>query len=271
MERLTLSEIKNIELDILKTFDRFCRENNLYYSLCGGTLLGAVRHKGFIPWDDDIDVCMSRSDYEKFKKIFPEILNKIYKIRSIENNNFDKPYLKMININTKVKPNIEKEDINDSLWIDIFPVDGLPEDYSKLKKIYNKARIYRMLLMINCLKKYKPKGFFKNFIKPIVIFIAKLFGKLYWSKKLEKLALINNYDKSNFVGILVWGLYGTGERMIKKGFEKKIELEFEKNKFYVFSCWDDYLKGIYGEYMKIPPIENRKIHDIEAYFIKEDK
>lgn len=75
--------------------------------------------------------------------------------------------------------------------------------------------------MINCLKEYNPKGFLKNLIRPIVIFIAKLFGKLYWSKKLEKLALINNYDNSKFVGILVWGLYGTGERMIKKILKKR--------------------------------------------------
>lgn len=270
MKKLELSEIKNIELDILKNFDGFCRENNLYYSLSGGTLLGAIRHKGFIPWDDDIDVCMPRSDYEKLKRIFPEILNKNYEIRSIENQNFDKPYLKMININTKVKTNIEKENVDDSLWIDIFPVDGLPKDQGKLKNVYDKARIYRMLLMINCLKKYNPKGFFKNLIRPIVILIARLFGKLYWSRKLEQIALSYDYNKTEYVGAITWGLYGIEERMKKSEFEKVVYVDFEGYKFPAFSCWDSYLRGLYKNYMELPPIDKRKTHEMEVYYIGDD-
>lgn len=271
MKKLNSLEIKEIELNILKHFDVFCKKNNLYYFLSGGTLLGAIRHRGFIPWDDDIDVCMPRNDYEKLKKIFPNILDNKYKLRTVENKNFDKPFIKMIDINTKVKSDVEIEEKNDSLWIDIFPVDGLPNEEIKLKFLYKKVKIYRMLLLINCFKKYNPNGFFKNLIKPLVVFIAKLFGKSYWRKKIERLALNYDYNKMDYVGAITWGLYGIGERMKKSEFEKVVYVDFEGYKFPTFSCWDSYLKGLYKNYMELPPIEKRKTHDMEAYYIGDDK
>ena len=132
MKKMQLREIKDIELDILIAFNKFCQDNNLKYYLSGGTLLGAIRHKGFIPWDDDIDVCMPRPDYERLMKIFPNIYMNKYKLKTISRKNFICPFAKIIDINTRVDfkylNNIDK-----NLWLDIFPIDGLPK--SKKKQI----------------------------------------------------------------------------------------------------------------------------------------
>lgn len=98
MKQLTGNEIKQVELEILLEFDAFCRKNHLTYSLCGGTLLGAIRHHGFIPWDDDIDVCMPRPDYEKLIRSFSPNNNHL-EIRSMMMKGFDAPFGKIVNKN----------------------------------------------------------------------------------------------------------------------------------------------------------------------------
>ena len=102
MKELSSKDVKKVELDILINFDRFCKKNKLRYYLAGGTLLGAIRHKGFIPWDDDIDVCMPRPDFEKLIKIFPDKYENKYILKSIKRDNFLYPFAKIINNKTKI-------------------------------------------------------------------------------------------------------------------------------------------------------------------------
>ena len=141
MTKLSLAEIQKAELDIMVVFDRVARENNLKYSLCAGTLLGAVRHKGFIPWDDDIDVTMPRPDYEKLlqlnreKSLWPQSLE----LCSFEDGTLNSPYMKLFDRTTKiVEENYSQDDVR-SLWIDIFPVDGVPADRKERVRHYRKA------------------------------------------------------------------------------------------------------------------------------------
>ena len=92
---LSLAEIKELELQMLSVFSEFCEAHNLTYYLCGGTLLGAIRHKGFIPWDDDIDVCMPRADYDKFIELYSQLDNSIYEVRSNQLHNFSGPFKRL--------------------------------------------------------------------------------------------------------------------------------------------------------------------------------
>ena len=123
-----MSDIKIIQdkiLSILKEFINICEENNLTYYALGGTLLGAVRHKGFIPWDDDIDIGMPREDYEKFKKVAPNSLPNNYKFLSEDTANYKKAFSVIRDDSTKIIMNYSKEELVESLWIDIFPLDGM--------------------------------------------------------------------------------------------------------------------------------------------------
>lgn len=272
MKKISLEEIKKIELDILINFDAFCKENNLKYYLSGGTLLGAIRHKGFIPWDDDIDVCMPRKDYEKLIKIFPYKFKDKYILKATEKNNFISPFTKIVDSRTVIDLKYVKNKFEKSLWIDIFPVDGLPSNKKKIKEIYIKVSFYRKLLVLNTAKFKTSKGkLLKQIFKPFAIFIAKLIGVKFLIKKIENIALSNSYDKSEYVGAVTWGLYGIGECMKKSEFEKVVYVDFEGYKFPTFSCWDSYLRGLYRNYMELPPVEKRKTHEIEAYYIGDDE
>lgn len=272
LKKISLDEIKKIELDILINFDTFCKENKLKYYLSGGTLLGAIRHKGFIPWDDDIDVCMPRGDYQKLIKIFPDKLKNRYILKAKEKGNFKAPFVKILDSRTLIDFKYVKNELDNNLWIDIFPVDGLPSNKKEMRNLYTKVSFYRKLLVLNTAKIKTSKGkLLKQIFKPFAIFIAKLIGTKFFIKKIETIALSNNYDKSEYVGAVTWGLYGIGECMKKSDFEKVVYVDFEGYKFPAFSCWDSYLRGLYKNYMELPPIEKRKTHEMEAYYIGDEE
>lgn len=262
-EYLSLDEIKQEELKILIYFDKFCKEHNLQYSLAGGTLLGAVRHKGFIPWDDDIDVCMPRPDYERFLKIFKEddyfALEGYGRVGLAEY-----PCMKLVNKKIKVQEKVREEASN--LWIDIFPVDGLPENGTS--KIYKKATFIRKIYTATTASRSASKSQLKNIvkmgIKPLLK-VAKI--DVFTSHLLNKLAKKYEYGSTKYVGIITWGMYGTGERISYEGFRQSIPLIFENHQFKAMSNYDEYLSGVYGDYMQLPPIEQRKVHGIKAWRI----
>lgn len=263
---LNLKEIKNVELNILLNFDQFCKNNSLRYYLSGGTLLGAIRHKGFIPWDDDIDVCMPRPDYEKFVRLFKNDNN----LELITNklDNFSLPFAKIVDRNTFIENKYSNDEHQNALWIDIFPVDGLPDEIKEVEKIYKECNFYRTILGLNSARLGVGKTVFRRYIKYILKPFAKLYGKKRCVNNIELLAFKNLYTESKYVGAVTWGLYGIGERMLKSEFEKVVEVEFEGYKFPTFSCWDSYLNGLYNDYMSLPPLEKRKTHDMIAYLIE---
>ena len=268
MKKLEPLKIKQRELEILLSFDKFCKKKCLKYYLAGGTWLGAIRHKGFIPWDDDIDICMPRNDYEFFVKNFSCNKSNL-EVRCNLLNNFGLPFTKIIDLNTMTEFKFDESENNKHLWIDIFPVDGLPESINEVKFIYEKCKFYRIILMLMDAKLGEGTTFFKKYIKYILNPLAKLYGKKRCINKIEQIAKSNPYETSKYVGAITWGVYGIGERMLKSEFEKSVEVEFEGHKFPAFSCWDSYLKGLYGDYMQLPPIEKRKTHNMTVYLKEE--
>lgn len=259
--KLTETEVKEELLKMLLLFQKICNNNGLKFYLAGGTLLGAIRHKGFIPWDDDIDVCMPRKDYEKLKYITKKIEGKYVLKKSTYY-----PFSKFINEKSFVEGKYNSYD--NKLWIDIMPVDGLPEDIELVEKIYSKIDFQRKILKIINSKLGEGTTRFRKYIKYILKPLAMIYGYKRCKKTINKIAQKYNYSDSKYVGAVTWGLYGKGERMLKAEFEKAVLVEFEGYKFETFSCWDSYLNGLYGNYMELPPVEKRKTHDMEVYLKK---
>lgn len=273
MTYLTTRQIQLEENKILDDVIEFLKKNNLKYFLCGGTLLGCIRHNGFIPWDDDIDIAMPRTDYDKLQKILKENTNKIGKnlyFHSYELGNLNLPFTKVYNHEILINDYRYNDKYEKYLWIDIFPIDGLASDnqifldYKKLQKIkyllfYRKMTFKFMLEKKEIFLKKIAKIFFKLFLKII--------PEKYFAKKIIKLSQKYPYDTSEYVGCYVWG-YGPCERFKKEVLETYDVGLFENKKYTILKYYDEYLTGIYGDYMTLPPEDKRVTHSFKAWRVE---
>lgn len=260
-------EIQQIALNIMKYIDKICRENDIKYFLAGGTLLGAVRHKGFIPWDDDIDINMLRPDYEKFLKIMDNIKHDQYKCLHYGENfpNYAYRFAKVVDLNTKLQEStlISHQDMG--VFVDIFPIDGM--NIKKWKRPISKTVFLTQCLVTASYKKMpKIKNKFKYFAKSILRLYTKMFGWKYWLKRHEK--YIKKYqDLDKFEHRYAFsGCYRYKDIMPKELFDEVIELKFEDTKFLAPKNYDYYLSSLYGDYMTPPPPEKQVTHhDLKIY------
>lgn len=263
MRQLNNLEIKQSVLNILCSFAKFCDENDLRYYLCGGTLLGAIRHKGFIPWDDDIDVLMPRPDFDRLHSLLKkENIQSYYRLIGLEMENSFFPFAKIID--TRINVMNDYGTFDKHLWIDIFPMDGLPKNQDESDEILRKAKYLKKCVVLSVAKLGKGKNLFRKIGKiPLVIF-------LYWytpekvGRKLDKLARKYDFNESEYVGGIAWSL-GPCERMKKTDYLPYCEVEFCGKKFHAPACWDYYLTQLYGDYMIIPPESQRINHEFVAY------
>ncbi len=267
MKYLSNEQIKKEEQEILDFVVKILDENNLKYSLCGGTLIGAIRHKGFIPWDDDIDIMLPRKDYNKLMEIFKEsTLETKFKVSSYELGNSSYPFCKVCNSEYVVKYDDKIEE--EFLWIDIFPADTFPIDDKEVTKWYKKGRFYRILYEVKKQKcKYivmKKQGVIKKLVKLLIKFFMIPISKRTLTGKIIKLSHKYENTDSPYIGGYVWG-YGLKERIKKDCFENLIDVDFEGKKYKAFANYDQYLKAIYGDYMKLPPEDKRDTHKFKAY------
>lgn len=256
-------DIQNIELEILKHIDQFCKKHNIKYSLCGGTLLGAIRHKGFIPWDDDIDIVMQRNDYERFLSLMDEEFKNGDNFKCLYYGNEDKyfyRFAKVVDLRTKLEEIDFDNPENLGVFVDVFPADGI--DIKKYKKIIKKSEFYGRFLTYSCMKKRSKRGdsFLKSFIKRyICLVISKFFGTKYWLKKFEKFVRSFKLEDYEYCNIYSGGLKDK-EIFPTNYFNELIEVDFEKSKFLAFKNWHGYLEHTYGDYMTPPPPEKRITH-----------
>lgn len=261
MQSLSLREIQLAELEILIQFDAYCQKHHLTYALCGGTLLGAVRHKGFIPWDDDIDVMMPRPDYEKLKHLVSvQPIHQDMIFRCGENGEIGAPFGKILD--TRIPTQINYIDDNGSkyLWVDIYPVDGLPQDIEDTKAIYRKATFFIRLLALAQAQLGEGRSIFKKYAKYVLKPLVRSMGVNRIVGALNALATQYDYENAKYVGVVVGASFGINERLDKKLFEKFIRLEFEGHYFSTMPCWDIYLTQCYGDYMVLPEEKYRKGH-----------
>ena len=270
MDKITsLEELKKIELELLLAFDEFCKKNNLKYYLCGGTLLGAVRHKGFIPWDDDIDVFMPRPDYNKLLNMqIDNVVKDNFKLLKWINDTTSYPFMKLVNSCTKVREYYIAEKYTTNVWIDIFPVDGNPRSCLACTYLYKGCFFLRKLLSINTADLNHSTTSLKRILKKIFSPLSNAIGVHTLCNVIDRFASQYDFEKSVFVGGVLWG-YGPQERLLKKDFLKSTTVVFEGHEFPAPSNYDTYLRNLYGDYMKLPPVEKRVAHTFEAWWIDE--
>lgn len=257
-KELNSFEYKQILLETMDIFDSFCRSNNLTYYLIGGSLLGGIRHKGFIPWDDDIDVGMPRKDYDIFVSMFKGD-NTIRFIDCFNTNNYYLPYGKLCNYKVDLHENINSK-LHIGAYLDIFPLDFIrnPND-KKLKRILEPNRFIKMLTSL----KYTPLNKKTNIIKNTIILTCRMLCPFSLNKiariKTKRAKKIASLDETNYICCL-FGIYGLKEIVDYNFFSKTIEVDFEGRKYLAPCGYDGYLKHIYGDYMRLPPEEKRVTH-----------
>ncbi len=265
MKKMTLSDVQSSELDMFRHFVKICEENNLRYYLAGGTLLGAVRHNGFIPWDDDIDVLMPRPDYDKLQKLADKVKTERFFLASLELGNLNYPFAKIFDLNTEINKTFDHDETEQNLWIDIFPLDGLPSDEKEVKKIFRKSLTMRKMLNIQRSQDGQAKSKVKLILKPFFKRVLNLFmGIDKTVHKIDKFARKYDFDSYEYIGGIVWG-YGPQERMLKKDYLQVVKVTFEDMEVNAPGCYKKYLTELYGDYMKLPPVEKRVTHDMNVW------
>ena len=254
-----LRQLKAVELKMLIAFIEICQKHQLRYFLLGGTLLGAVRHGGFIPWDDDIDVGMPRPDYEKFLQIAPTELTADY---FLQNHQSDPEYPQCFSkirdsSTTFIETSCKNLHINHGVYIDIFPLDGCPEQ-SKIKKYYQSIKL-RQIRISNSL--YLPSQNLQSLAKNLIRrFTVLRYPNLKKTIRLQDEAYKKySYDASESVANY-GGAWGMKEIMPRSYFGKGVSGTFEGITVTLPEKYDAYLTHCYGDYMTPPPPEQQVGH-----------
>ena len=267
-----LRKIQESCLNILKYFDELCNKNGLTYYLCGGTLLGAIRHKGFIPWDDDADVVMPRDDYEKLIQIANNQLDIKYELQhfSLVNNKTD-IRTHHIQIVDKTIPLIRKWTKEETIiypWIDILPLDGMPNNSIKRNLHYIHYRFWHYCMQLSMFDQNININKERNILeKLIILFINKVKIGHNWDtiaimNKMKTIASKYPFDYGDWICSFC-GVYKRKEILKRSIFETRILVDFEDSKFYCMKDYDKDLKNYYGDYMILDAKQTRK-HDTET-------
>lgn len=248
---------------LLCAFDDVCRRNKLTFSLAAGTLLGAARHCGFIPWDDDVDVYMPRPHYERMLKLtFPMKVNGLtVDFSDGRTSGSGLAYGKFTNLGIAVQEEDKVE--SGHLWIDVYPIDGVPDaglDRTALE--YARACNAEAWEIVTASNDEKPKNGFtrKRQLDKACSLIVEAEG-VYRSRR---------FGRGEYLGEFGWWNFFGGGNIVMlpvDAFHDMVKLEFEGRLFPVMSCWNDYLTTLYGNYMALPPEEDRRTHRMRAWRI----
>ena len=269
-EYLNLGELQDANLRLLIEFDKLCRAFSLRYDLCGGTLLGAVRHGGFIPWDDDVDVSMPRPDYERLLELSSAKAIAFEPGRQIISNrdeSFARHYARYIRLDLRRASDYSSEDDCPYIGIDIFPHDGMPSEEGASRRLVNRIGLTRKALLLSLSKPgASSRGKIVAFAKDVVRPCFRLIGPNKIARSLDRLCQSVPFSTAEFVGGIS-GMYGMKERWLKVEMLPQVEVDFCGHRFTTYKNYDAYLSSLYGDYMELPPAGQRVPHGDKAYWV----
>ena len=262
---LSGEELKKELYRLLLEFDAFCRKNDLKYSLYSGTLLGAVRHGGFIPWDDDVDVCMPRPDYERMLSL-AHTLPERFELLSTENSPLILPFAKFCDKEYRAQEDIFEGILEEHLWLDIFPFDGIEADEEQgrnhflfLQKLLRKRM--RCSFDPDYTSHSKPEALLKRVYKALTLASEPLSKQ---DQKIRESQMRISFDEAQFISNYSYP-NNKPWRIEKDKFVNYTEMKFEQSVFPVMGNWDEYLKSVYGDYMTLPPEDKRRVHLVKVW------
>lgn len=266
MKKMTLQEIQQLNLEMMKEIHAFCVKKGLRYSLAYGSMIGAIRHKGFIPWDDDIDIMMPRPDYERFTREYRS--EKGYRVCSAYDDDAYVNFTMVYDTNTVVqRPGVAAK-YETGVWIDIFPIDAVSDDDEERKSQFQHLRQYTSLMRIlrASLSRWKD-GNLKDKLKATIRLLQlKLFTKgdyRDWHRKIDDICTKHPFGSTNRCSSLLCVEANTKNKQEVFDMSDLQDYElmaFEDQKFYVASGYDHILSTIFGDYMAIPPVEKQIPH-----------
>lgn len=258
---LTPEECKSRILDIMVEIDRICNENDISYYMAYGTLLGAVRHKGFIPWDDDIDILMMRDDYKKLIEILKSEHTPSW-LGVIDGNTPGYYYTFAKAVDNRTVAKHDDTHIETGLWVDIFPWDAIPENECKRQRYLKSCHNQRNLILAMSSNFDRMTFSLKTVGKFALSIIASTIGR----KRIYKYSDTFNqkFKDTKYISCLTTPYTGK-ESFLKEDMIQTTRLEFEGKMFSAPKNWKQFLTQIYGEYMKLPPVEKRRTHNITAW------
>lgn len=263
---LSLGETQNQLFDLLVYFDSVCQRNNLRYWLAYGTLLGAVRHHDFIPWDDDVDVLMPREDYEKLLSLEDEILDSNHALLNYRNSPFPFSFTKLCDKRIRVLTEAYEGLAEECLWLDIFTLDSAPDDDRELKKLWTKKNILQAIAFSQTRKSSNPKS---KAVKSLISAVTKPFlSAEECMERIDSLRSCSSWDEGKRVlpfntcsFVMDWSLYD------REQYEETSVVTIRGLEFPAPKDPAVVLSRCYGNYMELPPESQRCSHGLKAWFV----
>lgn len=269
MNPVSMKQQREIMLSMMTYIDSVCTENEIQYSLSGGTLLGAARHHGFIPWDDDMDVMLLRDQYDKLIQIMKKDIDAPYRLIDVTDKGNPYAFAKICDSRT-----FRRGPLNEipemGIFIDIFPIDYLPDDAQERRRFLTAMKQKQQDLNFYSMRTYnKATKYYKKVLKSVLFLPKFVYFRLTKSERDDKTWLVNqmsSYDHTETVGFTGSQYAPEKEFFPVEWFSQYARLTFENRSFSVIAGYDGYLKQLYGDYMEMPPVALRVNHSYYKWY-----
>ena len=267
MYYLSIRETQDELAEMLSVFDNVCRQHGIRYSLDYGTLLGAVRHNGFIPWDDDVDVVIPRPDYDRLLQHPEWFGGGNYRIVSPCQEGYPFPFAKLFDMEWKAQEPAVEGKVDEHLWIDLFPLDAAPDDDASVRRLHGiwakrNLQAGRSVQNIDAMTGPGATRVLKHILFPLhrrLYPYEKIYGQM--DADAQKLP----YGSTSRLANLTWSVYEKVCCIPIDDFDNLIDLPFEGRHLSCIPSYDSHLKAIYGDYMQLPPEEDRVNHGMKVF------